>query len=351
MADVNVGDRINAVDYNSRRDIIDSLYVTSWAQTSRSADVAATVDHVEAEQLEELYLDLQSCWVHQTGAVEANLAVPAVAQTIGADTSQDYDQTTGAFSAVANGTLMGFNDYEALNVAVSNYPASHLSYDASSFSLESTATAQRTTNWGVNSANDDIYHVIDVDWATSAAKIAWENAGGRLHFTASLTGGSGAKSTDWANLLSAMGTVYIDKYDTSATSGTTYNLGFDNLTGTYQLMFDKSGSGAYSDNNYRIYGKVQSGSTTGIRFRIRFYDGDTGTGDLGGAGTGTPIDEEVDGTLNSACSSYSPDSSFTYNSVSQVAVDLTGVTKGGIVTNASSTTQNNLGDYSGSGLL
>lgn len=344
MANVNVGDRINAVDYNSRRDIIDALYVTSWAQTSRSADVAADVDEVAAEQLEELYLDLESCWVHQTGAVEANLAVPAVAQTIGADTSQDYDQTTGAFSAVSNGTLMGFNDYEALSVAVSNYPASHLSYDASSFSLESTATAQRTTNWGVNSANNDIYHVVDLDWASPAAKNAWENANGRLHFTASLTGGSGAKSTDWANLLSAMGTVYIDKYDTSASSGTTYNLGFEDLTVSYQLMFDKSGSGAYSDNNYRIYGKTNG---NGYRFRIRFFDGDTGTGDLGGAGTGTPIDEEVDGTLNSACSSYSPDSSFTYNSVSQVAVDLTGVTKGGIITNASSLSYNNLGDTTG----
>jgi len=347
MVNVNVGDRVNAVDYNNRRDIIDSLYVTSWAQTSRSADVAADVDEVAAEQLEELYLDLQSCWVHQTGAVETNLAVPALGQTIGADTSQDYNQSTGAFSAVSNGTLMGFNDYEALSVAVSNYPASHLSYDASSFSLESTGTAQRTTNWGVNSGQTALYHVIDVDWATSAAKIAWENAGGRLHFTASLTGGTGAKSTDWANLLSAMGTVYIDKYDTSASSGTTYSRGFDNLTGSYQLMFNKTGSGAYSDNNYRIYGKVQSGSTTGIRFRIRFFDGDTGTGDLGGAGTGTPIDEEVNGTLDSACSSYSPDSSFTYNSVVQPAVDLTGITKGGIVTNASTSNSNNLGDVSG----
>lgn len=344
MANVNVGDRVNALDYNSRRDIIDSLYVTTWAQTSRSADVAADVDCVEAEQLEELYLDLQSCWVHQTGAVEANLAVPAVAQTIGADTSQDYNQSTGAFSAVANGTLMGFNDYEALNVAVSNYPASHLSYDASSFSLESTATAQRTTNWGADVNNNDIYHVIDLDWASAAAKNAWENAGGRLHFTASLTGGSGSKSTDWANLLSAMGTVYMDRYDVSASSGTTYNRGFEDLTFSYQIMFDKSGSGAYADNNYRIYGKTNG---TGYRFRIRFFDGDTGTGDLGGPGTGTPIDEEVNGTLNSACSSYSPDSSFTYNSVVQPAVDLTGVSKGGIITNASSTSSNNLGDTTG----
>jgi hypothetical protein len=349
MANVNVGDRVNADDYNSRRNIIDDLYVTKWAQTSRSADVAASVDQVEADQLEELYLDLQSCWVHQTGAVEASLAVPAVGQTIGADTSQDYNQSTGAFSAVSNGTLMGFNDFEALNVAVSNYPASHLSYDSSSFSLESTATAQRTTNWGAAASNNDIYHVVDVDWATEAAKLAWQDANGRLHFTASLSSGTGAKSLDWAALLSAMGTVYIDKYDVSATSGTSSGIGLTNLTGTYQQMFSKSGSGVYSDNNYRIYGKVVS--TSAYRFRIRFFDGDTGTGDLAGPGTGTPIDEEVNGTLDSACASYSPDSSFTYNSVTQVAVDLTGVTKGGIVTNASGTTQNNLGDYSGSGLL
>lgn len=348
MANVSVGAEVLAADYNQRRDIVDSLYDATWLQSKVSADVTANVDEITSEQMEELFIDLQSMYQHQSGGLYTNLAVPAVGFTIGADTVNDYNPATGAFTAVTGGTFMGYNDYEACKNAIEGYTTDHLSYDASSFSLENTASAQRTTNWGNSANTDDIYHVVDVDWSSVAFRNAWLAANGRIHFTASITGASGSKSLDWQSMLSGMGTVYVDKYNTSATSGTSSSIGIQNLTSSYQQMFQKTGSGVYADNNYTIYGKTNG---NGYRFRIRFFDGDTGTGDLGGVGTGTPIDEPVNGTLNSGVSTYSPDSSFNYNAVTYVACDLSGATKGGQMSNASSNTQNNLGNYNGTGLL
>ena len=61
------------------------------------------------------------------------------------------------------------------------------------------------------------------------------------------------------------------------------------------------------------------------RFRIRFYDGDTGTGDLGGAGTGTPVDEAVGGTLTSRIQPHTPDSGFIWDSTTYTACSVTQV--------------------------
>lgn len=318
--------RVRDEDYNGLRTTVSSIRVTQWNQSLISSAVTGgstfgVSDSIDAVHWRNLFLDIQSVHVHQTGSLNASLAVPSAGYTVGADTSFNLNQTTYAKTAVTGGTSMGFNDYENAVTTISNYNPSHLSFPAGNFTPSTSTSSSRTASWGAGSTPEAIYHVVTATFTSLAARNYYFNAGGRLAFSASGANGSGAKDTDWTNLLSAMGTVYFDKFATSASSGTaTSNNGLNGLTSTYKVLFTKTGSGAYADNYWRLEGRIES--NTVLRFRISFVDGDTGTGDLGGVGTGTPIDETVTLDVTSNFSSLRPDSSFVYNSVTYTACDL-----------------------------
>ena len=93
---VSVGATILAAEYNELRDPVDSIYTSQWYQTAFSSDVTADVDSVTEQQLFNLYIDLQSLYVHMYGSLSADFRPPAVGQKIGADESLDYNQATGA---------------------------------------------------------------------------------------------------------------------------------------------------------------------------------------------------------------------------------------------------------------
>lgn len=328
---VSVGAPILAAEYNELRDPVDSIYTSLWFQTAFSADVTADVDSVTELQLFNLYIDLQSLYVHMYGALSADFRPPAIGQKIGADESLDYNQATGAETAVTNSALMGFNDYNTVKIDIENFDlTAHMNYPTGNFTPGSTLTNQRTTAWGNTSSTDDIYHIVEIEFANGAdQEAAWLNAGGFITFRADLTGGtvgtSNTKDDDWADLLTAMGVIYVDKNGSSSSNlaGTNYNVGISDLGSGYSLIYEKAGSGAYDDNNYRIYGTRVSAGV--YRFRIRFYDGDTGTGDLGGAGTGSPVDEAVGGTLTSRIQPHTPDSGFIWDSTTYTACSVTQV--------------------------
>lgn len=323
--------KIQNEDYNGLRTTTSGIYVTDWNQTMRSADVVGgstpgVSDTVESEQWRDLMLDIQSVHVHQTGSVNTGLNHPSDGFIIAADTSTGYNQGTGARPAVTGGATMGFNDYEDAVTTISNYNPSHLSFPDANFTSSTATSSTRTPSWGIGTATapTSIYHVVTATFASAAARNYYFNAGGRLAFSASMasigTGASQSKNQDWADMYTAMGTIRFDKFSTSGDSGTSAGLGMDDLTSSYQLLFTKTGSGNYNDNVYTIEGRAVS--TTVVRFRIQFEDGDTGTGNLGGPGTGTPIDEPVTGNVTSNFLSQRPDSTFTYNSTSYTACDL-----------------------------
>jgi len=323
--------KIQNEDYNGLRTTTSGIYVDDWNQTMRSADVVGgstpgVSDTVESEQWRDLMLDIQSVHVHQTGSLNTGLNHPSDGFVVGADTSTGYNQGTGARPAVTGGATMGFNDYEDGVTTISNYNPSHLSFPDANFSSSAATASTRNPSWGIGTASGptSIYHIVTATFASAAARNYYFNAGGRLAFSASMASiGSGAsqgKNQDWADMFTAMGTIKFDKFSTSGDSGTSAGRGMDDLTSSYQLLFTKTGSGNYNDNVYTIEGREVS--TTVVRFRIQFEDGDTGTGNLGGAGTNTPIDEPVTGNVTSNFLSQRPDSSFTYNSTSYTACDL-----------------------------
>jgi hypothetical protein len=328
---VTTNDKVTAAQYNSMRSSVNTVVATTYGQTMDSVIVTggtgdpATSDTVEEVDMETLFHDIQKAYVHQNGVLDTTIEIVSAGNTIAADTSVNVNTATGAKIAVTGGTLMGYNDYIASITDISNHNGETDGFAASSFSLSAALTSTRTTSWGGAGQNQSVYHVFEVAFLNNNHRNFYFNAGGEIRFDASLTGTSGSKGTDWASLLSAMGTVKMDKWRTSAASGTPAAAsGFDDLTNSYQTIFTKTGSGVYDDNDYTIEARRNG---TNLRFRVTFNDGDVGTGGQGIGGVNDPIDESVTGTLTHNCTTFTPDSSYTYNSVVYPAVELAVPTK------------------------
>jgi hypothetical protein len=321
------GSSITATEYNDIVTDITAL-LDSYGQPPRCSLVTGgstygTSDSVESDQMALLYLDLQSAYVHQTGTISTTVAVPDVGDTIGSDESEDFNQLTGAKTAQTDGTKMGINDYAQLMIDISNFNPDPGGFPPGNLTPSTGATSSRpgSSTWGGAGEVQKIYHIVTVTFTTPDHRTAYFNAGGEIRFTGSVTGGSGSKTSDWGSLLSAMGTISFDKWNTTASSGTSAGLGEQDLTASYQQLFIKTGSGVYNDNDYTLEGRSVNAFT--LRFRITFNDGDVGTGEdpLFNPDT-TPIDESVNGTTTSTVTPARPDSTFVYNSVTYRAVDV-----------------------------
>lgn len=400
---VAVNQKITAANYNTLRTNVLNVYQTLYGQTPYSSTVAGESslglgdgDQITTTEIQNLFLDTQACYLHQTGSVNSNIAVPEPGLTVSADTSEAgghsgminsigltspatvttdtnhnlkdgvlitfndvqgttelnglsyYVKVTGsadielytnsalttplnatgfttfsgyghwnaAATSVSDGTKMGYNDYETAGLDVVNFNGEVSGWPyLTNFTLGTpTASPTRTASWGGTGTGgsggpNSIYHVVTVTFTSVAAMNYYFNAGGQLRFDASASGGSDPKDTEWIGMLSAMSTVLFDKYNTTASSGTSAGKGLDDLTGAYQVLFTKTGSGAYSNNEYTLEGYV-SGSV--LRFRISMNDDYTGTF----------FDYDITADFNSSVTSNRPDSSFVYNSTTYTAVSL-----------------------------
>jgi hypothetical protein len=316
-------DQIQASQYNTLRTTVSSILNTNYGQSLNS--IAVVSDNVSSPvastDLRNLFLDIQKTQVHHTGSLNANIEIPPTGVTIAADTSQNYNQSTGALTALTNGTRMGFNDFELAVNTLSNFnPSTANIWPVGNFTLGTAISSSRSTTWGGASQDQSIYHIVTFTFASSTARNQFFSAGGELRFSASLAGGSGTKSVDWTNLLSAIGTIRFSKWRLTASSGTPNptGSGFDSLSGIYRLLYTKSGSGVYAENQYTIEARIES--TTILRFRIRFEDADVGDPPLAFPLEG--IDESVNGTVTSTVNTFRPDSSFVFNSTPVTAVSL-----------------------------
>ena len=139
----------------------------------------------------------------------------------------------------------------------------------------------------------------DAENLPTGQRAGFFNAGGSVYFTAGRSGGSSNdQNTDWTNMLSAMGTIKMNLTQTTASSGTTTSTGAYDLTRGKTTIYEKSGSGSYSTNYYKIQAKDVGGTFEEIRFLITFGDSHTGRGYF----------DSVDGTLSSVVGQYRPNS-------------------------------------------
>ena len=112
-------------------------------------------------------------------------------------------------------------------------------------------SAQRTTAWTTSLEVEKTF-----TWANEGLLRAFFNGGGRIGMSASRSGGtSSSQNTDWTNLLSAMGDVYIDYQTAGGSSGTNEGKGAYELGTSYHL-WTKLGSVLMLPNYFKMFGKV-----------------------------------------------------------------------------------------------
>jgi hypothetical protein len=293
---VSVGDTITAAQYNGLQSRIATIMGTGsgtdgYGQSLTSSQVS-TGATVTATDMDNLRTDLNKANNHQLGS-NASVANIAVGQVIGAD-------ATGVDISTLTTTDGGFNDYDT---ATGNIEANKFLLDAGNSTVEAATSSTRSTDW-----NGSITHTFTVTFASTDDRRYFFNSGGEIRFSANLSGQTGAKSDDWATLLSNMGTIKFNYTETTATgTGTGSAIGNSDLTGTFAPIFTKTGSGNYAENSYTVEGRTDS--ATVLRFRVTFADDDTGDqvlpgsenpGDVDGVIVpGPAVDEDVNGTLTS----------------------------------------------------
>jgi|SRR5210317_233353 hypothetical protein len=283
---VNTGDIITAAQYNGLQSRVATIMGTGsgtdgYGQSLTSSQVNAGAD-ITALDMDGLRTDINKANNHQLGS-NASIGNIGVGEVVGAAASgtdpDNLDQTD-----------KGFNDYDT---AVGILETNKFLLDAGNSSVEAAISSTRTTAW-----NGVIEHVFTVTFADANQRRYFFNSGGEIRFSANLSGGNDPKGTDWATLLSNMGTIKFNYTQTSATgTGTGSNIGNNDLTTSYQTIFTKTGSGVYAENDYNIAAKRDSNSV--LRFRVQFRDDDAGDQQSFGAGSG-PIDEDVEGRITSS---------------------------------------------------
>jgi len=284
-----VGTLITAADYNSIQSAIDLVMGTSasgYGQTLASSQVTqASV--VSVTQWNNLRTDILKARQHQTGNDEsASLTVPVNTLVISEATRAQYASVaaTASSNSFDIGTLEG--------------------------GVESLASRQRTTTW-----SGTVTNTVTVTFASALQARYFFNAGGQIRMSASRVNNpsdldssypdSSSKITTWTNMLSGMGTIFLNHTLTGTVSGasspgTGTSIGFYDLTTSDQQIYNKPApSGSYSLNSYVINARVDSvSSPTAITFTIQFKDDASGG-----------IDEPIPGILTSTVQQFRPQGS------------------------------------------
>lgn len=229
---------------------------------SLSSNEVSTSDTVNATHMQTLKSDMINARVHQTGAVP-DLDNIAATQDITDAVYAEYEST-------ATSILNNANDVFSTQTSV-----------------ESKLSSTRTQNWKTS-----VEHHFTVTFDSEDHRRHFFNAGGEIRFSASLTGGTGSKSTNWNNMLQSLGTLKFTSLNMTGDSGTSSGLGNFELTSSWQTLYVKTGSGVYAENDYTIKGKAVNNE---IYFQVEFNDDATGSG----GGGFEPVDEPVTGTLTS----------------------------------------------------
>lgn len=321
---IGVGNLVSATDFNNIYNKINKVLgddgvdeQVGYGRALTSYPVSSG-DGITADLLEKLYNDMVKARTHQLGTnftwslATDGLNAPDTGEYIGSDAADIG--STNSLDATTD-LNEGFIDFDQAATDIVN--GKDL-FNAAQVSEILQQSATRSTAW-----NNSLVHTLDLVFNDANERRYFFNSGGIIKINASLTGGTsvagdvsttppGTKDEIWQTMLKNMGEIIIGKNSTAPTgTGTGTSIGNYQLTTNYQTIFQKDGSGVYSENSYTIEARLEDGIGAGglpvvgnkIRLRITFTDADLGddtsTAD-GFPGQGTPVDENVTGTLNSS---------------------------------------------------
>lgn len=226
---------------------------------------------VDATHMSSLKVDITKAYVHQNGALPTLTTV------------NSSDEITNSV----------YVEYENSSLDILNNK--NLIYIPTQASVEVKLTSQRSTQWGGATQPQSIFHEFRVTFDNEDHRRHFFNAGGEIRINTNLVGGAGSgKNLDWISTLSAIGTVKFDYTKTTASSGSTTNIGNFDLTTSYQTIYNRTsvGSYVYGDNEYTVKARASGAQIT---FLIEYYDGLV-----------KYLDEPVTGTITSSISQLRP---------------------------------------------
>lgn len=281
---------------------------TGYGQPLRSNQVIGdydtnptSVDKVTAQQWLNLYLDISGARIYQIGTSAFNFSnfIPvAGVEKIDEDflvlmeTTMTLVERDKFLAAVGNRTLENAVDGTGTNIR-----------------------ARRTTNW-----NGTLTHEFIVNFSSGATRSGFFNAGGNIRFDPTLTlpASYNTKTFDWYALLRDVGVIIFDKDGVSntGTNSISNNRGNYNLNSSYRTIASATGAD-YAANEWRLQARNTS-SPEQLQFRVQFRDLDTGTGTS--AKGSTPIDENVQGTIESKVQLFRPTGTFTFQTSNYTSV-------------------------------
>ena len=308
MTQVVTGDVIDDADFNNARTNVNSLMGGAADVTLGGGSMPAT----------------NTIFGYAQGG--AGVSAASAGALVGADTAaggfkrlQDDVQALCAFlgqslrtdvgSDVADGTLIDSTMVSNLMLNVKDCWDNRFSPASRTSTTEASVTY--TSTWYSSLTQETTF-----TWGSESLCRAYFNSGGRIGFSASRAGGSSTtQNTNWTDLLSAMGDMYMDYQQSVASSGSGSGLGFYELATSYQLLFTKMGSGAYSSNFIKIFGKVNSTTNpTVVTLKMEASDPHaegSGTGPDGVPGNADDGfgNDFIDGTFTLNARTHTPDAS------------------------------------------
>jgi hypothetical protein len=222
---------------------------------------------VSAADINALFADMLRCRIHQIGTAPTEIAeIEQNLNVVGLNSSFFIDDQ-GTVTTDPDGAKKGIVDYQTVMTQIE---ADKFLADPSQMSLENGITAVRTTAW-----NGIITHEFTVSFLNADHRRHFFNSGGQIRFTSNNSNSNTSKGQDWNSMLVGIATVIFDYRRTlsTASAGTSSNIGNYQLTNSYQLIYRKvrsTGAVVYSGNEYTIEGRQSS--TSQLQFRVRYAD-------------------------------------------------------------------------------
>ena len=273
---ISSGSLVLATDYNNIQTTVSNVLGTGSGNSgygqALDSSSKSTSDLIDADDINNLYTDIQKAHTHQQGSASSLIAQVTTADVIEANNGVSFK---------------GWTQYQT---AANLIQTDRLTANAG----QMTATAAKTTETKAAGWNGSNNQIVTVTFASADARRYFFNSGGEIRISASVAAGGNTKSVDWATMCSSVGTIKIAEGSITKTgaSGTLYG-SYDEGTipGTSTKIMDRAGSGNYAENRWELY--ATNTSSTVITIENRFNDNDTGDQ----TGTGAAVDENVDREL------------------------------------------------------
>jgi len=168
------------------------------------------------------------------------------------------NNVAGQLSQIVAGNQMTAAEFNAIESKSDLIATNRLDIEAAELGLQAGGSSVRSTTWS---------SAIDCEFSYTFANFAkaryFFNSGGAFNISASITGystGTGWDGAGFNQIFTNMGTIWMDYTQTTQTGsgGTPSSIGYYDLTTSNQLIFQQTGTGAYSDAYFQIFGRRNS---------------------------------------------------------------------------------------------